>query len=233
MSSGHSLLDVIGRFGHDWSLIKCVCVSAAVRHTVVCCVCVRRQGCCWSSCRIEPSALWPTAALSCRPISCKDWSGEAPGTSSTAAGRQTAGRETGSPWSKIWWSCLSVSALTNLKKKHLNTPPGVCLWGQRRGHVGGGASDLSNGLHGGVKPLARMNSDVCWHTRVTSVPLKQETVKFMYDVYKISLSSESLLQHIHVNYKININSSMLRFYFDTLQTVSVFVHRVLDVDQLV
>lgn len=161
MSSGHSLLDVIGRFGHDWSLIKCVCVSAAVRHTVVCCVCVRRQGCCWSSCRIEPSALWPTAALSCRPISCKDWSGEAPGTSSTAAGRQTAGRETGSPWSKIWWSCLSVSALTNLKKKHLNTPPGVCLWGQRRGHVGGGASDLSNSLHGGVKPLARMNSDVC------------------------------------------------------------------------
>lgn len=80
------------------------------------------------------------------------------------------GREMSSPWSKIWWSCLSVSALTNLKKKHLNTPPGVCLWGQRRGHVGGGASDLSNSLHGGVKPLARMNSNVCFVTSHESLP---------------------------------------------------------------
>lgn len=46
------------------------------------------------------------AALSCRPISCKDWSGETPGTSCTAAGRQTDGQRhvsvRGTGWLTLW-----------------------------------------------------------------------------------------------------------------------------------
>lgn len=143
------------------------------------------------------------AAPSCRPISCKDWSGETPGTSCTAAGRQTDGqrdRDMSSSEGQGDWHSESWSVRQNLFSHNA----------LHRGHGGGWRWNRPRSW-GFIVTVWRITSCHCdsedvfdsWSWRLIRRPTKNWTnwtSNFSFSNWKINkkMSSESLLFYFDV-----------------------------------